>query len=79
MRRSLDLAFLGTWILLLLTMAAYWRYEALDITKKLWAGGKGTWFSQNDVLHICLIFWVIYIATVVANRVRDYAVPVLPG
>ena len=47
--------------------------------KKLWAGGKGIWFSQNDVLHICLIFWVIYIATVVANCVRDYAVPVLPG
>ena len=79
LRDPMDLAFLGTWILLLLTMAAYWRYDALDITKKLWAGGKGIWFSQNDVLHICLIFWVIYIATVVANRVRDYAVPVLPG
>ena len=79
LRDPMDLAFLGTWLLLLLTMAAYWRYDALDITQKLWARGKGIWFSQNDVLHICLIFWLIYIATVVADRVKDFTVPVLPG
>jgi hypothetical protein len=79
LRDPMDLALLGTWILLLLTMAAYCIYDALDITRKLWARGKGIWFSQNDVLHICLIFWVIYIATVVAQRVEDYTVPVLTG
>ncbi len=71
----LDLAFLGTWILLLLTSAAYCLYDNLDITRKLWAKGDGIWFSQNDVLHIGLIFWVIYITTVVAERVKDYAAP----
>lgn len=76
LRDPMDLAFLGTWILLLLTMTAYWLYDDLEITQKLWARGKGIWFSQNDVLHICLIFWVIYIAAVVANRVKDY-VPAL--
>lgn len=76
LKDPMDLAFLGTWILLLLTMAAYWLYDDLEITQKLWARGKGIWFSQNDVLHICLIFWVIYIAAVVANRVKDY-VPAL--
>ena len=72
----MDLALLGAWGLLLFTMAAYWLYDKLDITRKLWAKGKGIWFSQNDVLHIGLILWMIYIATVVANRVTDYSVPV---
>jgi hypothetical protein len=73
----MDLALLGTWILLLLTSAAYCLYDDLEITRKLWARGEGIWFSQNDVLHICLILWIIYIAAVVANRVKDY-VPVHP-
>ena len=58
LRDSMDLALLGTWILLFLTMAAYGLYDDLDITQKLWDRGKGVWLSQNDVLHICLIFWV---------------------
>ena len=54
-------------------MLAYWFYDKLEITQKLWAQGK--WFSQNDVLHIGLILWVIYLAVVVANRVEDYFIP----
>jgi hypothetical protein len=79
LRDPMDLAFLGTWILLVLTMAAYYIYDALDITQGIWARGKRIWFSQNDLLHISLILWVIYIATVVANRVKDYTVPILQG
>ena len=79
LRNPMDLALLGTWLLMLLTMSAYCLYDALDITQKLWDRGKGIWFSQNDVLHICLILWVIYIATVVANRVKDFTMPILPG
>jgi hypothetical protein len=75
----MDLALLGAWISLLLTMITYCLYDGLDITQKLWARGKGIWFSQNDVLHVCLILWVIYIVTVVANRIKDYTMPVLPG
>ncbi len=67
----MDLALLGLWILLFLTIAAYSLYDHLDITRKLWAKGEGIWLSQNDVLHICLIFWMIYIAAVAANRVKD--------
>ena len=78
-RESMDLALLGTWILLLLTSAAYCLYDDLGITEKLWARGEGGWFSQNDVLHVCLIFWVIYITAVVADRVKDYTVVILPG
>jgi hypothetical protein len=72
LRDPMDLALLGSWILLLFTITAYCLYDDLDITRKLWARGEGIWFSQNDVLHICLILWIIYIAAVVANRVKDY-------
>ena len=74
-RTPMDLALLGAWVLLLFTMMAYWLYDNLAITSKLWAKGKGIWFSQNDVLHSGLIFWMIYVAIVVANRVNDYTVP----
>jgi hypothetical protein len=67
----MDLALVGAWLWLLFTMTAYWLYDKLDITPKLWAKGKGIWFSQNDVLHIGLILWMIYLATVVAHRVTD--------
>ncbi|HAY84603.1 MAG TPA: hypothetical protein DCY42_06670 [Chloroflexi bacterium] len=63
----LDLSLIGAWILLLLTMAAYGIYDKLGITPKLWT--KGIWFSQNDVLHIGLILWMIYLAAVVTKLV----------
>jgi hypothetical protein len=75
LRTPMDLALMGGWVLLLFTMAAYWLYDHLDITPKLWAKGRGIWFSQNDVLHIGLILWMIYIAAVVASRVHDFIVP----
>jgi len=70
---SMDLALLGSWIFLILSCVAYYLYDRLDITRKLWARGNGVWFSQNDVLHICLILWVVFIVLVVATRVRDYS------
>jgi hypothetical protein len=75
LRTPMDLALVGAWVLLLFAMTAYWLYDKLDITPKLWAKGKGIWFSQNDVLHVGLILWMIYLATVVASRVNDYVVP----
>lgn len=78
LRTPMDLALMGAWVLLLFAMTAYRLYDNLDITRKLWAKGKGIWFSQNDVLHIGLILWMIYIATVVASRVSDHIVPALP-
>jgi hypothetical protein len=71
----LDLALLGAWGLLLFTMVAYWLYDNVDLTTRLWAKGKGIWFSQNDVLHIGLILWMIYVATVVTRHVSDYSLP----
>ena len=43
----------------------------LGATQTLWV--RGVWFSENDVLHIGLIVWMIYLARVVAPRVVDAA------
>lgn len=68
----MDQSLLFTWVLLFVTSALYWVYDELDITTTLYQKRK-IWFSQNDVLHVCLIFWVIYIGVIVANRVQDYS------
>jgi hypothetical protein len=68
----MDLALLGSWLLLLFTSAAYCLYEHFTITERLWKRGTGIWFSENDVLHIGLILWMMYNATVVASLIQDY-------
>lgn len=70
----IDAALLGVWAGLLLSMAAYWLYDGLKLTERLWAGGRGVWFSQNDVLHVGLILWALYIFLVVMGQVSDYPV-----
>jgi hypothetical protein len=75
----MDLVLVSSWVFLFVTMAAYFLYDHLDLTQKLWAKGEGIWFSQNDVLHIGLILWMIYIVTVVAGRIKDYSAPVFQG
>jgi hypothetical protein len=69
---QLDLALLGTWFGLVLTMVLFNKYTALGLTNKLWK--KGKWFSENDVLHVALILWIIYIALVVEPLVKDISV-----
>jgi hypothetical protein len=66
----MDLVLLGSWFMLVGTLAAYWIYGKQGIPKKLWA--RGIWFSENDVLHVLLIFWVVYTVAVVANRISDF-------
>lgn len=68
-RQQIDLIYLGTWIWLGLTITAYFLYFISGNTAALWA--RGLWFSENDVLHIGLILWMIYIASILAPRVTD--------
>ena len=68
-RERMDLALLGTWGWLIVTIAAYFLYYVLGISETLWA--RGIWFTENDVLHIGLIVWMVYIVLVVAPAVKD--------
>jgi hypothetical protein len=77
LKRSMDLALLGAWIGLGLTTGAYYLCLALGMTQKFWS--QGIWFSENDVLHIGLIFWMTYIGLIVVNQIEDAPKPAGSG
>lgn len=68
-RKRLDLLLLYTWLGLGFTIAAYFLYYLSGTTAMLWE--KGIWFSENDVLHIGLILWALYIGFYLAPQVKD--------
>ena len=72
-RAPLDRALVGTWLGLGLTTAAYFLFYTSGIPETLWA--RGIWFTANDVLHIFLIAWMLYIGWVVAPLVQDLPNP----
>ena len=51
------------WAFLIVIIGLYFLYFMLDITDIFWE--QGVWFSENDVLHISLILWMIYICYVI--------------
>lgn len=61
---------LAIWCGLLMCMLAYWLYGKSGLTQKRWHSQK-KWLSENDVLHVTLIVWVIYIASI-SNQITDY-------
>jgi hypothetical protein len=68
-RHSMDLALLGSWALLAVSNAAYYAYLSLGYTQRLWE--QGIWFSENDVLHVLVTAWVVYVGRVLVERVGD--------
>jgi len=59
LKQPIDLYLLFIWIFLILIMGAYFLYLMTGLTEVLWE--QGFWFSENDVLHIGLIAWMLYI------------------
>lgn len=74
-------AILWAAILLVVVQIAYFGYYAAGITAILWDSGQGFYFSENDVLHVGMILWLIYAVFVVGRYLRDLDTPAtaLPG
>jgi hypothetical protein len=70
-KQPLDKVLLVTWVWLGITIIAYFVYYISGNAVALWA--KGIWFTENDVLHIGLIIWMLYIAFRVAPSTKDLA------
>jgi hypothetical protein len=71
-KQRVDLIYIGTWLLLGLVILAYFVYFLSGSTASLWS--RGIWFSENDVLHIGLILWMLYITFLLAPRVKDLTI-----
>jgi hypothetical protein len=65
----MDFHLMMTWCCLGLVMAAYYLYMGSGFATVLW--NRGIWFNENDVLHIGLILWMIYIAKVLTGKIED--------
>lgn len=76
-KSSLDLVLMGIWLWLGFTVGAYYAYYLLGYTEILWE--QGVWFSDNDVLHIGLIIWMLSIAIGLGKKVLDTNNNIQPG
>jgi hypothetical protein len=57
--------------LLLAVQSAYFGYAAAGVTARLWQGGRGFYFSENDVLHVGMIAWLAYLFVRLGPRLWD--------
>ncbi len=58
-----------TWLLLFGVLLTYYGYLSLGFTDILWT--NGIWFSENDVLHVGMILWLLYIHFSLGTSLRD--------
>ena len=70
-RSQTDRVLLGAWIIMVLTSVLYYVYFLLGYTEVLWS--RGYWFSANDLLHVLMLVWVIYVGTAVVQAVASNA------
>ncbi len=70
-RGAVDAALLGAWLGLIAVNGAYYTYLVAGITERLWDAGRGFYFSENDVLHVGMMLWLLYVVRVVAPRLAD--------
>ncbi len=58
-----------TWLMLFGVLIAYFSYMMLGFTEILWA--HNIWFSENDVLHVGMILWLLYIHFALSDSIQD--------
>ena len=58
-----------TWSSLFIILSFYFIYLDFNITELLW--DNKIWFSANDVLHVFMIFWILFIWLILCERVKD--------
>lgn len=61
--------YLYAWLILILTLTAYYIYLYFGITQVLWE--NKLWFSANDVLHIGMLYWLYYLSNELLKVVKD--------
>ncbi|HNJ06230.1 MAG TPA: hypothetical protein PLB73_18365, partial [Leptospiraceae bacterium] len=71
-RKPLDGSLFGAAVLLVVVNAAYFTYYGAGITAALYKKGQGFYFSENDVLHVGMILWLVYVVKVVGKHLRDF-------
>ena len=57
------------WISIFTIISIYFIYLNLGITEILWS--KNIWFSANDILHVLMILWILYIQIKLNFHIRD--------
>ena len=67
LKQPFDKYLLLIWVFLIIIMGAYFLCYMSGLTEILWT--QGIWFSENDVLHIGLILWMLYIGVII-NKFR---------
>lgn len=68
-KTKMELLLIFVWVGMALVMVAYYAAAMFGLTEIMWS--QGIWFSDNDVLHIGLIFWMVYVGIVVRKSVKD--------
>ncbi|MEY3444757.1 MAG: hypothetical protein RLZZ519_3038 [Bacteroidota bacterium] len=71
-RDSMNRSLLTCWIIFVAVFLIYGIYLNSGLTSTLWA--KGIWFTENDVLHLGMVYWVYFVGKHLPERLKD-----LPG
>lgn len=69
--QSIDKSILYAMVFLVVINFLYFIYLKAEICKVLYKNGEGIYFSENDVLHLGMIFWIIYLVKSVGNNLKD--------
>ncbi|MDP2814531.1 MAG: hypothetical protein Q8S15_02000 [Erysipelotrichaceae bacterium] len=67
--KSVDRRLIMAWVGMLLITIAYFAFYLSGISVWLWQ--RGIWFNANDVLHLLLIVWAMYINYKVLHLIED--------